>query len=223
MKKLQILLVLAVAVSAQANTGFKKLFHFPSTGPSRHWIALPYSYSPEDAGVIGTLDVQDLCNDLGGATKVLSIEKWDESTSTFTTWTCGAAGTPFTLTKGTAYAVNNQPGQTIKSAIVGAHDDAYTFSIASTGGSSLSWIGVPYHRNFTDNAGTPAGLDAEDLCRSIDSAEVWAVVRWDTAASRYVTYGCGSAFSTPFPITLGEGYAVVNVSGQTISWLPPHF
>ena len=148
--------------------------------------------------------------------------RWDEPTSIFVKHTCGLGTNNFTLSRGSAYGVVNASGQTIKGLLVGTHDDTFSYSIAATAGSNLTWVSVPYHQAIPDVAGSAGVVDAEDLCRSVGPA-VTAVVRWDATSSAYVAYACGSVFDTPFPVNLGEGYGVINAPGQTISWQPPHY
>lgn len=209
-------MVIAIAVAFTAsgsNMGFKKGFNFPPTGGENlNWISLPYFY--------GSTDAEGLCRDLGGASRVARVVRWDEASSSYVSYTCGGK-TPFPLEKGIAYGVVNAPDQTINAAIVGSHDNSFVFNIPPTAGSNLTWVSIPYHHNIPNHPGTPAGIDAEDLCRDIGSTKVQAIVRWDEPTSSYVSYTCGSG--SPFPITVGTGYGIINAPGQTIMWRPPHF
>jgi hypothetical protein len=199
---------------------FTRQFYYPASGPSLHWIALPWRYQPQDVGTIGQLDTRDLCQDLGGASTIAAIVRWDNATSTLIEHSCG--GSPFPLTEGTAYALRNASGQTILGALVGAHDDAFTYSIPASGGSQLSWLSIPGHVRIPEKHGDPR-VTAEDLCRQIGNSEVLAIVRFEEASGLYRAYGCGSAFETPFDIVRGEAYAVVNRPGQAIVWQPLHY
>jgi len=217
------LLVALLSPLATASTmGFTRQFYFPpGTPPTLHWIALPWSYQPQDVGTAGVLDAEDLCQDLGGSATVEAILRWDEATSTFEEYLCATTG-PFPLSVGESYGVRNVSGETILGAVAGTHDDAFSYSIAPTGGSQLSWLSVPYHLRIPEKHGD-LNIDAEDLCRQIGSSEVLTVVRWSDEAGAFEAYGCGSDFEAPFEITRGDGYGVINRSGQTIDWQPIHY
>lgn len=216
---ISVLLVMMLAAPASAsNMGFRIKFRLEPSGFA-NWIAVPYFYSPEDFGTPSVVDVEDLCRDLGGLTTVASVSRWDEPSSTFVSWTCGDAGTPFNLVKGTAYGVLNAPGELIEASLLGAHDNAFVFSIPATAGSNLSWISIPYHHKIPDLA-TPSGVDAEDLCQSIGAAAA-AIIRRDATTGTYIAYACASTLETPFAIVVGTGYGVINSSGQAIAWQPP--
>jgi len=202
-------------VATASNMGFALNLSLPVEGsPSRHWVSLPWVYAPTTA--------KALCADLGGSTKVASVWRWDEASSSFVSHACTFTTDGFSLVKGVAYGVQNAPGQTVTALVVGSHDDAYTYLIAPTTGSNLTWISIPYHHDLRDQAGVSGTLDAEDLCRAIGPA-VAAVVRWDAPAGVYRAYACGSELDTPFEIQLVFGYGLVNAAGQTITWQPPHF
>ena len=212
-----------IAGATQASTmGFSRQFYFPpSTGLGLHWIAPPWNYQPQDVGVVGVLDAEDLCQDLGGEDTIGGILRWDETTSTLVEHPCGAPD-PFPLSKGEGYGLRNVPGETILGALTGVHDDSFSYSISPSGGSQLSWLSVPYHLRVPESHGD-LRVDAEDLCRQIGPSEVLAIIRWDDQAGAYETYGCGSEFQAPFEIVRGEAYGVVNRSGQTIDWQPIHY
>lgn len=202
--------------------GFARQFDLPpSAGPSLHWISLPWSYQPQDVGTPGVLDAEDLCRDLGGEETVAAVLRWDEPTSTVQEHTCGTEN-PFALDRGEGYGVRNVPGRTIRGAVVGAHDDAFAYSIPATAGSQLSWLSVPYHLRIPENHGD-LGIDAEDLCRQIGLTEVLAVVRWNAAVGAYEAYGCGSELAMPFEIVRGLAYGVINRGQQTLDWQPIHY
>lgn len=207
--------VLVASAALASNMGFAWNLSRPVQGnPSRHWVSLPWVYAPATA--------RALCDDLGGSAKVASVWRWDEASSTFISHACASTADGFALTRGVAYGIQNVPGQTIKALVVGVHDDAYTYSIAPTTGSNLSWISIPYHHDLRDQGGVAGQLDAEDLCRAIGPA-VAAIVRWDGAAGVFRSYACGSELDAPFVIELTVGYGLVNSAGQTIVWQPPHF
>jgi hypothetical protein len=210
-----VLLALVPASTARAsNTAFALPVTFGGAVQVLSFLSVPYVYAPTTA--------EALCSDLGGAAKVASVLVWNEASSTFVTHTCGSGSNNFTLEEGAAYGARTVAGQSVDALIVGVHDDAFTFSLAPTSGSNLSWVSIPYHQSIPDLLGTPGVVDAEDLCQSVGSS-LWAVLRRDAASSRYVAYVCGSVFDTPFPIGLGEGYGLVNRSGQEITWQPPHY
>jgi hypothetical protein len=214
-----IVLVMTLAPPASAsNMGFRVSFRLQPNGFA-NWISVPYFYSPEDFGTPSVVDAEDLCRDLGSPTTVASVTRWDEPSSTFVSWTCGAAGTPFNVLKGTAYGIVNAPGEIIEASLLGAHDNAYTFNIPATTGSNLSWISIPYHHKIADLA-PPSGVDAQDLCQSIGSAAA-AIIRRDATTGMYIAYACASTLDTPFSIAVGTGYGVINSSGQPIAWQPP--
>jgi len=212
-----LIIMLAVPVSA-SNMGFRVSFRLQPSGFS-NWISVPYLYTPEDFGTPSVVDVEDLCRDLGGATTVASVSRWDEPSATFVSWTCGGAGTPFTLVKGTAYGIVNVPGEIIEASLLGAHDNAFAFNIPATTGSNLSWISIPYHHKISDLA-APSGVDAEDVCQSIGSAAA-AIIRRDATTGMYISYACASTLDTPFPVVVGTGYGVINSPGQPIVWQVP--
>ncbi|MEO8378258.1 MAG: hypothetical protein ABI779_01220 [Acidobacteriota bacterium] len=210
-------MMLGVPASA-SNMGFRVSFRLQPTGFA-NWISVPYFYTPEDFGAPNVVDVEDLCRDLGSPTTVASVMRWDEPSSTFVSWTCGAAGTPFNLVKGTAYGIVNVPGELIEASLLGAHDNAFILNVPATTGSNLNWISIPYHHKIPDTA-APSGVDAEDVCRSIGSAAT-AVIRRDATTGMYITYACASTLDTPFPIVVGTGYGVINSPGQPIAWSIP--
>lgn len=208
--------------AAAATMGFTRQFDFPpTTGPNVHWISLPWRYSPQDVGTSGLVDAEDVCQDLGGAPAVAAVLRWNEASSTLIEHACGT-GSPFPILKGVGYAVRNGAGRTILGAVAGAHDDLFAYSIPSTSGSELTWLSVPYHLRIPSKPGD-LRVTAEDLCRQIGAAEIFAVVRWNETAAAYEAYGCGSALQAPFEIERGTAYGVVNRPGQTIAWQPIHF
>jgi hypothetical protein len=205
--------------AAQSTTGFKLNLSLESSpAPTLHWLALPYLYSPADVGDPGILDAEDLCQDLGdGITAVL---RWNETSSAFQEHPCGDPS-PFALDEGVGYGIRLQADRTFAAAITGGHDDGFAYSIAPSGGSQLTWASVPYHIRATDK---PLGslVTAEDLCRQIGDNEVLAILRWNGDLGAYETYGCGSAFQTPFDVVRGESYGLINRPNQTIAWQPVH-
>lgn len=205
-----------------ATMGFTRQFDFPPTaGPNLHWISIPWRYQPLDFGTPGALDAEDLCQDLGGDETIAAVVRWDEASSTFVEYSCGA-DSPFALAKGTAYALRNVSGEAILGALAGAHDDSFAYSIPPSGASQLSWLSVPYHLRIPEKHGD-LRITAEDLCRQIGSDEVFAIVRWHEPSAAYEAYGCGSTFQAPFEIVRGEGYGLVNRPNQTIEWQPIHY
>ena len=209
--------VVASRAAAPSNMGFAWQLSIAPQGQNLSFVSLPFVYSPTTAEL--------LCQDLlvpGGSATVAAVWRWDEPTSTFVKHTCGSGPNNFSLSEGTAYGIVNASGQTIGGLIVGAHDDAFSFSIAATAGSNLTWVSIPYHHAIADVAGTAGVVDAEDVCRSIGPS-VKAVMRWDAGSSLYVTYACGSALDPPFAITMPSGYGLINAPGQTIAWQPPHY
>lgn len=208
-----VLVVLGVATAAQAsNMGFKRRFSFGEAGSPLHWVSLPLDYVGADA--------EALCDDLGGASSVGFIVRWNEASSSFEGHACGDPS-PFLLEQGVGYGVMNAPGASIAGTVVGAHVDGYGFLLASTIGSNLSWLSVPYHLDLPEEPGTPPGQDAEDLCASAGVSDVFAVVAWDELTGAYVAHACGSELIAPFPILPGVAYALVNRDGQDIDWQAP--
>lgn len=211
-----VLLAASTAPPILANMGATHWFRFDWTPSSAnlHWVSLPLLYSPTTA--------EGLCLDLGGATGITEVHRWDEATSRFVVHVCGGA-TPFALIKGMAYGIVNASGVRIEAVVAGSHDDAFVYTLAPTAGSNLTWVSLPYHLKLPEVAGTPTGADAEDLCRSIGLSEVLAIVSWDETPQAFVTYACGSTLDTPFGLEVGEGYGLINRPGQTITWQPPHW
>lgn len=212
-------LLLLPAAATASNMGFALQLNIAPAGTNLSFLSLPYLYNPTTA--------EALCQDLlvpGVPNTVASVRAWDDTSSTFLSHTCGSASNPnnFSLTEGIAYGIVNASAKTIAGLVVGAHDDAFTYSIAPTSGGNLTWISIPYHHNIPDVAGTAGVVDAEDLCESI-GPNVKALMRWDAPTSLFVTYACGSVFDTPFPITMPNGYGLINAPGQTIAWQPPHY
>jgi hypothetical protein len=199
--------------------GFKHNVTFEATpAAALRWLSLPYLYTPQDAGTPGTLDAEDLCQDLDGIAAVL---RWDEPTSTFAEHPCGEPSA-FALEQGIGFGIRLGPDRHLFSALSGGHDDGFVYSIAPSGGSQLTWLSVPLHVRIPEKRGD-SRVTAEDLCRQIGETEVIAVVRWNAEAAAYETYGCGSAFHEPFQLVRGEAYGVVNRSNQTIDWQPIHY
>lgn len=216
---------LALSVSAPAGSatmGFTRQFYFPAAaGTNLHWIALPWRYQPQDVGTAGILDAEDLCQDLGGEETIAAVVRWNEPSSTLVEHPCGGEN-PFPVSQGVGYALRNATGQTIQGAVAGAHDNVFSYSLAPSGGSQLSWLSVPYHLRIPENEGD-LRVTAEDLCRQIGSSEVLAIIRWDEVSATYKAHGCGSAFQPPFEIVRGKAYGVINRVGQTIEWQPIHY
>lgn len=212
-------LLLAPYALAQPSTGFKQnVIMEATTAPALRWLSLPYVYSPEDVGTPGTLEAEDLCHDLDGIAAVL---RWDEASSTFAEHLCGDPA-PFALDPGVGYAVRLEPVRHLFAALSGGHDEAFTYEIPPSGGSQLAWLSLPFHLRIPEKLGD-SRVTAEDLCRQIGETEVLAIVRWSRDAGAYETYGCGSAFHTPFQLVRGEAYGVVNRPSQTIDWQPIHY
>lgn len=200
--------------------GFKQRLILSATpGPSIHWLSLPYRYEPEDVGTIGVVDAEDLCQDVGDGGGVTNVLRWNEATSTILEHVCGNPS-PFALQAGQAYGIRRTPNWSLSANLAGGHDDSFSFSIPASGASQLSWVSVPYHlRNATSND----PVTAEGLCQQIGTSELLAVVRYDSAAGAYRAYGCGSTFEAPFQVNTVEGFGLVNLGGQTISWQPLHY
>ncbi len=223
----RLMLVLGVLAAsdglyAQSTMGFSRQFAFESTAPTNnHWISIPWNYHPTDVGTVGVLDAEDLCLDLGGFETVGAVIRWNESTSTLSEHLCGTPS-PFALSKGVGYGVRNAPGRDIQGAVVGAHDNSHSYSIAASGTSQLSWLSIPYHIRIPENLGVLL-VTAEDLCRQVGASEILAIVRWNNAASVFEAYGCGSDLAVPFEIERGEAYGLVNRGTQAISWQPTHY
>jgi hypothetical protein len=218
------LALLAATVAAPAlatNTGFKQTIILEAAAvPTLHWLSLPFRYLPADVGLPATVDAEDLCQDLDGD-GVEAVLRWDEPTSTFVEHTCGSGG-PFPLDEGIGYGVRVAPDWSIRAHLSGGHDDGFSYLIPPSGGSQLQWLSLPYHLQVPERP-ADVELDAEDLCRQIDDADVLAIVRWNGEIGAYESHGCGSAFTAPFEIVRGQAYGVVNRSQQTIGWQPAHF
>lgn len=211
-----------VALSQGRTMGFSRVFNFPSAaGSNAHWISLPWNYEPADAGTIGVLDAEDLCEDLGGDVTVAAVLRWDEATSTVVEHGCGNPS-PFALVTGVAYGIRNTVGQDIAGVVVGAHDNSFQYTIPATAGSQLSWLSIPYHVRAPENLGN-LRVTAANLCLQVGQPELLAVVRWNSDLSVYESYGCGSEFQEPFEIERGQGYGLVNRGTQTIAWQPIHY
>lgn len=214
-----LLLLLAGQAAAQSSMGFKHNVVLEATSaPALHWVSLPYLYTPQDVGTPGTLDAEDLCQDLDGIAAVL---KWDESTSTFVQHLCGDPS-PFALEQGLGFGIRLEPVRHFSAALSGGHDDGFAYSIPPSGGSQLTWLSVPLHVRIPEKLGD-SRVTAEDLCQQIGETEVLAIVRWNPNAAAYESYGCGSAFHEPFQLVRGQAYGVVNRSSQTIDWQPIHY
>jgi len=100
-------------VATASNMGFALNLSLPVEGsPSRHWVSLPWVYAPTTA--------KALCADLGGSTKVASVWRWDEASSSFVSHACTFTTDGFSLVKGVAYGVQNAPGQTVTARVVGS-------------------------------------------------------------------------------------------------------
>lgn len=200
--------------------GFKhNLILSPTPASTIYWTSLPYRYEPEDVGTVGILDAEDFCHDLTEAGVATAVLRWNEATSTIVEYICGDPN-PFVLAQGTAYGFRRAPNTSLSANLAGGHDESFTFSIAATGGSQLSWISVPYHVKNTANQ---SPVTAEGLCQQIGSSEVLAIARFDSSVGVYRAYSCGSAFESPFLIAAGEGFGVINRGNQTISWQPIHY
>ncbi len=209
------LCLLAAATASASNMAFALRLQLTTSGDQHpHFLALPYQYAPTTA--------EGLCGDLGGSDVVQSVARWDETTSRFVIYQCGGTGN-FALTEGMSYGVRQVASQTIDTLLVGIHDPAFSFNIAPTSQSNLTWVSVPYHAAIVDLGGTDGVVDAEDLCLAIGSDTLFAIVRWDDTSQTYTAHVCGSVFDEPFPLTIGEGYGLVNASGQTIQWQPAHY
>lgn len=213
------LLLAAGDAGAQSTMGFKHnvVLEAIST-PALLWLSLPYLYTPQDVGTPGTLDAEDLCQDLDGIAAVLM---WDEPSSTFDEHLCGDPS-PFALEQGTGVGIRLEPVRHLFAALSGGHDDAFAYSIPPSGGSQLTWLSVPLHVRIPEKGGD-SRVTAEDLCGQIGETEVLAIVRWNREAVAYETYGCGSDFHEPFQLVRGEAYGVVNRANQTIDWQPVHY
>lgn len=207
--------ILLLAASASASTmAFALRLQLAASGERLHFVALPYQYVPATA--------EALCTDLGGSATVAEVLRWDEGTSRFVVHPCGTGLENFALAEGLAYGVRTAIGQAVDALIVGIHDPAFTYSLTPGPGSNLTWVSVPYHAALLDLGGVDGEIDAEDLCREVGEG-LFAVVRWDEAASVYEAHVCGSVFGQPFLLDIGQGYGLVNADGQTVEWLPAHY
>ena len=207
---------LCAATASASNMAFALRLQVGGSGQELYFVALPYEYAPATA--------EELCADLGGTTSaVAEVLRWNEPTSQFVVYQCGSTVDDFTLTKGLAYGVRNAVGETIDALLVGSHDVAFLLDLSPGAGSNLRWVSEPYHAAIPDRAGTPGVVDAEDLCWAIGEGTVFAILRWDETESAYTVHVCGSVFDEGFPLTVGEGYGLVNAEGQDITWQPEHY
>lgn len=97
--------------------------NYPSGTPSNnvHWISIPYHFKATDAGVgtqgtwAGVIDSEDLGVQMGGATKVQFIFRYNPATGASETWTVGStsSGALFPISIGTGYGFKNVAGQTV--------------------------------------------------------------------------------------------------------------
>lgn len=214
--------VVGAATGHASNMGFKRSVNILSNPGSStvHWLSLPYRYTPDDVGLPGMVDAEDLCQDLG-SDGVEAVLRWDEPSSTFVEHPCGG-GSPFVLAAGTGYGVRLLPDWSLMANLAGGHDDGFEYSIPPTAGGQLSWLSVPYHLRIPENGSDPA-IDAEDLCTQIGASEVLAVIRRVEPAGVYEAYGCGSTLQPPFEIVRGRSYGVINRPGATLTWQPVHY
>lgn len=213
------LLLAAGGADAQSTMGFKHNVVLDATSaPALLWLSLPYLYTPQDVGLPGILDAEDLCQDLDGIAAVLM---WDEPSSTFVEHLCGDPS-PFALEQGVGFGIRLEPVRHLFAPLSGGHDDSFAYSIPPSGGSQLTWLSVPLHVRIPEKRGD-SRVTAEDLCEQIGETEVLAIVRWNREAVAYETYGCGSDFHVPFQLVRGEAYGVVNLANQTIDWQPVHY
>jgi hypothetical protein len=205
---------LCAAPASASNMAFALRLQVGGGGQELRFVALPYEYAPSTA--------EELCADLGESA-VAEVFRWDEAASVFVVHPCGTGAEDFTLAEGVAYGVRTVAGQAINALLVGAHDAAFTLTLAPGVGSNLSWVSPPYHAAIPDRAGILGVADAEDLCLAIGEETVFAIVRWDETQSAYTAHVCGSVFDEGFELTVGEGYGLVNAEGQDISWQPEHY
>jgi len=205
---------LCAASASASNMAFALRLQVGGGGQELRFVALPYEYAPATA--------EELCDNLGAPT-VAEVLRWDDAASGFVVHPCGTGTANFELEEGYAYGVRTAMDKAIDALLVGTHDPAFTLALPSGSGSNLSWVSVPYHAAIPDRAGVPGVVDAEDLCLAIGEGTVFAIVRWDEGSWAYVTHTCGSVFDEGFPLTVGEGYGLVNAEGQDISWQPEHY
>ena len=91
----------------------------------------------------------------------------------------------------------------------------HKFSFPPSSGPNLHWISLPWAYHPID-FGTLGVLDAEDLCRDLESnGSVSSVVRWEETTSTFEEHSCGAA--DPFPLTQAISYAVRNAPAQAIA------
>lgn len=208
-----LVLALAFPVSA-SNMGVALRMQLTSTPEPLHFISLPYIYTP------GTAEA--LCQDLGNSGGVSGILRWDDATSAFVEYSCGSGAGEFTLEGGTGYGVRVDLDRTVDQLVVGIHDDEFDFNFVPASGSNLHWVSLPYHLALPDAGGQEGVVDAEDLCIQI-GPEVFSVLRWNEATTRFEAYLCGSEFSAAFELEQGVAYGLINADGETFSWQPTHY
>jgi len=165
------------------------------------WLALPYKPKP------GLTSAATLWADLGGASNVVSISRYDAPSGTLQTYT-GNAQDDFALAPGEGLRV--QVAATVDYRILGAHDPGVVITLL---GPESSPTGTnQFSPPFNAKAGSAAAL-RDEIGRNI----VTGVSRWITATDTLETYA-GASNDIDFALVPGESYLVgVN---RTVQYLP---
>ena len=235
------------------NLAFVRSLEVSSNGPTAgvYWVSLPFSFTPIDVNANGTVDAEDLAQDLQpalfnrpctpGYCAVERVLGWDPATGEYVTWVSGSSsGTPFELVPGAGYGIKIQSVYFDEQfysnhvlTLVGAHDPAFEFSDChSPGGVNMRWISLPPHLAIDDSFGTPDVLDAEDLGQAMGGPDaVFQIRRWNETTARYENWVVGSSYGTPFAIDISRAYAI-DLSCDDLqapcaqcqwTWAPEHY
>jgi hypothetical protein len=200
-------LCLAGPTVLASNMGFKVDISQPKGAQlNMNFIAVPYNFPDVNSDL--SVTAADLRTDMGGATYVANVQRWDPATESWKLYT-GRAAQDFALIPGEGYLI--QVNTSVSYVCVGTHDPSATVSMLKGAQLNMNFVSVPYHSMCSM---------ASDLRTEMGGATYVAnIQRWDTATESWKLYTGRAA--QDFAITPGEALLVqVNTS---FTWTPSHY
>ena len=207
--------VTAVALTGSAlvasNMGFKLNYTLSQSGvgslSGQSTLALP------DNRQTGLADAKNLMDDITFA-NAISVSRFLKASDTLQSYTGRkGGGTAFPLAAGDAVFV--KMATTVNYIVVGSDDPAVAYTLAQSGGGSLSgqsFFAYNYHQT---------AADAKALMDDIGFANTISVSKFLKASDTLQSYTGRKGGGTAFALTPGEGYYVKMAT--TVNYTPSHY
>ena len=189
--------VLGAGLLLASNTGF--FLEYPLLGPEdsasgTNWISLPYNTEPQTA--------QDMFSELGGATMVESVARFDPQSDNNQTFS-GAPEDDFSIVPGEGLIVKMK--STVDYAFVGSHRSGASVTLLGPEDSisGLNLYALPYHAQASS-----ASELQNDINQSCNGDCVIQIERLIRSNDSMVSYSGSAGGGPDFPLTAGESYRI---------------